>query len=430
VLQVEAVMSKRKTRCCSSCGRLTKGHLGIAGKKCRMTELLAEQENFGEKTTPVKKGENKGGKQGGKAGGPDDWEDVTSTASSLDSPSVELEDKVDRLSTKVDVLTDALAKLLDSGIVPGVISAGKRKVKLSDGGVNAAGGHKGKSTKSGGELLVKAVASSSHRVSGEGDVNGAVSLPTTRSLARDRELNKLLDVYDRDDRDLMSALESSKSKSLVHGEIHKLKKHLSIPDHLSRLTGVPVSLEDELLTSSGVNITFKSTAKKVEIEDVTPGMWISANSRILDLLSSAMSNVEVAEYHEYTRQVGDLLQVYTESSVMLFDDEHRRMVHATNRSWIDVYSHLERIFLKFKSNPVPSPKASSSGASGSSKPVERSKTVSKRSNNPCFAFNAKSGCKVAESSCSYKHVCSYRAESGMCRESHPKHEHIKFHPGT
>jgi hypothetical protein len=109
--------------------------------------------------------------------------------------------------------------------------------------------------------------------------------------------------------------------------------------------GPRVLLEDKLLTSSGVNISFKSAAKKVEVEDVTTAQWLSANLRIFDILSVSMSSQEVAEYDEYTKQIGDLLQVYSESSVMQFDDEHRWMVNLTNPSWIDVSAHLERIFL-------------------------------------------------------------------------------------
>jgi hypothetical protein len=210
---------------------------------------------------------------------------------------------------------------------------------------------------------------------------------------------------------------SSSSGASKGGENPKLKKHLSIPDYLSRLVGPRVFLEDKLLTSSGVNITFKSAAKKVEVEDVTTAQWLSANLRIFDILSMSMSSTEVAEYHEYTKQIGDLLQVYTESSVMQFDDEHRRMVKLSDRSWIDISAHLERIFLKVKTNYSPS----SSGASS------KAKVAKKKSGNPCFGFNSKAGCKIPDS-CGYKHVCSARIESGTCRENHPKWEHGKFHP--
>jgi hypothetical protein len=61
--------------------------------------------------------------------------------------------------------------------------------------------------------------------------------------------------------------------------------------------------------------------------------WISANSRICDILAVTMSHSQLACYNEYTRQIGDLLQVYTEESVMLLDHEHRCHVSFTGRSW-------------------------------------------------------------------------------------------------
>ena len=188
------------------------------------------------------------------------------------------------------------------------------------------------------------------------------------------------------------------------------------------MQGSLVDQEDSLTTSSGIQLTFKRKAKKLEPEQVTPAQWISANSRIFDLLAPSFSSNEKAQYHEFTRQIGDLLQVYTEPSVMALDFEHRMHVTATGRRWDDISLHLERFHLRFKC-PIASANAQSNGQAGnSSQSVQTvSKPVSKRSNRPCYAYNTKAGCPYPDS-CKYKHKCSERG----CGEKQPKYEHEKF----
>jgi hypothetical protein len=70
--------------------------------------------------------------------------------------------------------------------------------------------------------------------SSQDDKSDGVKLPTTKSLARDRELNKLLNSYNCVDSSVLSALVSSASGVSRGGDSPKLKKHLAIPDYLSR----------------------------------------------------------------------------------------------------------------------------------------------------------------------------------------------------
>jgi len=200
-----------------------------------------------------------------------------------------------------------------------------------------------------------------------------------------------------------------------------IKKHLQIPDFITRTQGSITDNEEVLVSTASGKLTFKSAVyKKVEIHNVTVGQWISANSRIFDLLSPTMSYSQIVAYSEYTKQIGDLLDLYSTASVMLLDDEHRRLVNFSGRPWDDISLHLERLHLKAKlPNSIPSNVANSVTS------VSTGKKAAKKSNNPCYGFNSKAGCQNGEN-CAFKHVCSYRVSGVLCREKHAKFEHLQF----
>jgi hypothetical protein len=229
--------------------------------------------------------------------------------------------------------------------------------------------------------------------------SGEAKLPNTKSLARDKELNKLLALYNSGDKDFLSSSDTKKStQASSQGE--KPKKHLSITDFLTKTQGSHTEDEEVLVTTTGGKLTFKSAVhKKVEVQNVSVGQWIAANSRIFDILSPSMSFNQVLCYNEYVKQIGDLLDLYTTPSVMVLDEEHRRWINFTGRPWDEISLHLERLHLKIK-NPQATPVVSVAG----SVPVVSKK---KKSNNLCFGYNSKPGCTNGDG-CGYKHVCSYR----------------------
>jgi hypothetical protein len=86
---------------------------------------------------------------------------------------------------------------------------------------------------------------------------------------------------------------------------------------------------DEIIHSGrGVNLVIQN-AKKVAPEKLTVGQWVGANSRILDKLitSGRLSASQLSGYLDYTRKIGDLLQLCVPSSVFLLDHNHRLEVH-------------------------------------------------------------------------------------------------------
>jgi hypothetical protein len=248
------------------------------------------------------------------------------------------------------------------------------------------------------------------------DVSKKTGGPTTASLAKNKELAVLLSAYNAGEKDFLDSVGATASLESTVASGGEKKKTLYIHDFVTRPDCIFEEEEDTLVTTGGVKLSFKSKPKRVEPHNVTPGQWISANSRIYDLLSPTLSVVQRAAYQEYTRQVGDLLQVYSQQSVMCMDHEHRRHVSATGRSWDEVSGHIERLYLRVKGYvSIPGPSTST---------VQNDQTATKkakRSSKPCFAFNSRAGCKHGDA-CHYKHKCSERG----CGEAHPKHEHKLF----
>jgi hypothetical protein len=382
----------RKTRCCTSCGRRTKGHLVQTGNGCRMDELLRKElddiPDLNEKGDHAKKGRHCQGAV--KPGSMTDEEPA-------ENPLVQ--DQLSVLTKQVGLLVSTVSKLLS-----------KEEV-IQEG----AGAH----------VLVKPLSGTKKQVILDkvpakvtvADSDGSEDLPTTKSLSRDRELYKLLQIYNRGDQDFLETLDADKTaKSSTHGE--KPKKHFCIPDFITRVDSSINDQEDILLTTSSGKLTFNTgVSKKIEVKDVKIGQWIGANSRIFDVLESSLSRYEIMAYKEYTRQVGDLFQLYTEPSVMQLDNEHRRLVNKTGHTWSEILLHLERLFLKIKHTDQ-----------GVVQSAQNDKFKgAKKSGNACFAFNTKSGCKRGDT-CHYKHVCSAQLGDKICREQHSKCDHDKFHP--
>jgi hypothetical protein len=240
---------------------------------------------------------------------------------------------------------------------------------------------------------------------------------TTQSLARNAELSKLLDEFNDDGGDdliLAQDTVNSRLRSTGQGEL-KPKKALAIPDFIrtSRGRGV-LEDDDELVTKTGLSFKLQGRTKKVEVGDVTIPQWMSANICIFEILIPSMTVREIKDYLNYTKQVGDLLQVYTSSTVFQLDHEHRQEVANDEHRWSEVSAHLERYYLdrlRGSGGNAGDDGKNTSGSSGSSKSSKR------RFNHPCARYNSKEGCDNV--SCKFMPVCSIKG----CRGSHPKHLH-------
>jgi hypothetical protein len=237
---------------------------------------------------------------------------------------------------------------------------------------------------------------------------------TTQTLARNKELAGLLAEYNSGGvKDLLTAQESSvttTSRSTSSGE-KTLKKPLLIPDHINYWNGLEDDDDDSFVTTQGKTFKLEGRRRRLSPREVSIPQWLSANLNILELLSDSLTPLEVKQYLDYTKQIGDLLQIYMTGSVFCLDDSHRRDVHRGIRQWNAINGHQERFFLVCERSVGVSSSASSS-ASGSTSGRRRRN----RPGQPCVAYNTVEGCKYRDN-CKFPHICSDK----LCGGSHPRH---------
>jgi hypothetical protein len=215
---------------------------------------------------------------------------------------------------------------------------------------------------------------------------------TTQTLARDSELSRLLDEYNKDGSDdLLRAQDAVNARYLgqfKQGELRG-KKTLLIPDFVTSCLGVSYDQEDiELLTSKGPSFKLQGRTKKLEAKDVSVAQWVSANIAILEQLMPSLSSHELREYLSYTRQIGDLLQIYTSEAIFTLDNEHRKEVCLGVRRWSDISVHMDRFYLSH------SLLKNSGGNVGNVNAANTTsgKSRTNRFNHPCVRFNSREGC--------------------------------------
>jgi hypothetical protein len=145
------------------------------------------------------------------------------------------------------------------------------------------------------------------------------------------------------------------------------------------------------------------------------GQFYEASARIFKLLN--LSGQQELEYLDYQRQLGILLQTFTQSSVFLLDHLHRQFVFASNSKWHVIENSLENSVLKKrdeinKFNSAPTKRSEGTPRRDQGKSVENGDKV-------CWMYNLHKGCSYGDQ-CYYPHVCSV----GNCRGKHPAYKHF------
>ena len=169
-------------------------------------------------------------------------------------------------------------------------------------------------------------------------------LVTTTELAKNKELNDLLNgLSDMHLKDYLTqeTCETGvgSGKSERRGE--KAKVYL-IRDFVSKPKSVTTDNETTLLANGETKLFVRSGSNsKPNADQVSLAQWISANSRILlQLMADGTADIEtIKSYLQYTSQIGDFAQVYTTSSIMLLDDNHRRQIGPEKGSWNEISFH-------------------------------------------------------------------------------------------
>ena len=93
---------------------------------------------------------------------------------------------------------------------------------------------------------------------------------------------------------------------------------------------------------------------KPEAKGVSVAQWVTTNIAILEKLMPNFSSQELRDYLSNTKQIGDLLQIYTSESIFTLDNEHRKDVCFGNQRWCDISTHMDRFYLSRSGGNSPS----------------------------------------------------------------------------
>jgi hypothetical protein len=117
--------------------------------------------------------------------------------------------------------------------------------------------------------------------------------------------------------------------------------------------------------------------------------------------SGKLSNSQVVEYLDYTRKVGDLLQLFTPGSVFLLDHNHMLEVsEEEDKKWSDIDSTLQLAHLKRKDVHLPDALSSKNVANNASSVPARRHSC----RGICFNYNSPEGCPYSKERCRYEHI--------------------------
>ena len=369
-------------RCCKNCHRPCSGHYGPTGSSCTLKALCSP---------------------GGLSDILEEAHNTSVFSEHSDSESeVSMASKEKTTEERFDLLTDQISKLALTVEKLAVNSVPVKAVADTVGG--------------GARSKVSEPTLESGKPLGDSSVR-----VTTQSLARDRDLAKLLDDYnDGGVADLLFAQDAINQSSLKKsaGE----KKVLLIPDFISWRQGPADDDEDSFVTTKGKTFKLEDQKRKLRPGEVTIPQWISANTRIEELLYENFTAQEVKDYRRYVRQLGDLLQLYTSETVFNLDHAHRKeMFVYGDRRWFEIDQHFVNYFLVRARGTGGSAGGSTSGDVSSVDSAGKPKKKKKKLAHPCVRFNSKEGCKY-KNNCTFPHICS---EPG-CMGNHTCFEHAGF----
>ena len=168
---------------------------------------------------------------------------------------------------------------------------------------------------------------------------------------------------------------------------------------------IPATMINEEEVTLGGSVILKVNAKP-KLEKVSPGMWISANVKILQKLMED-DDFDVMAYLRYTAMIGELATRFTWASVLLFDDEYRKRQAENKFVWGTDAPHLSTVLLRER---PPQPKAGKQGGNQAARPQATGGPGA-----TCRQFNR--GACTYGATCKYEHVCS------VCGGLHASKDH-------
>ena len=196
---------------------------------------------------------------------------------------------------------------------------------------------------------------------------------------------------------------------LKPGRMPKGEKPLLIIDFVNNI--VLQDEEETLGNQRNAKIVVTYGPKKPKLENISLQQWVVANTRIFYTLLSQgklVSPVDIQNYLAYTVKIMELSTKYEWRSVLLYDNEFRKLQAIYSFPWSFDSPHLHTVMLQpiFKANIAnkPSPSYPPSARTAFASFTSEGRVI-------CRNFNRQKGCTLPI--CNFTHVCNWKA----CGES-------------
>lgn len=191
----------------------------------------------------------------------------------------------------------------------------------------------------------------------------------------------------------------------------KEEKPLLIPDFVDVYSGSNAPEEQEIGSSGGAQVIVRAFKKKTPaLDTITLSQWMGASVKILNVLLERQNmNVRaIQDYLAYIVKVSELIEEHTWQSVILYDNEYRKLQHRHGFRWGSDSQHLHTRFLKKRqgssfSNTTP-PAGARANKSSTDQPI-------------CKLYNSPTGCHWPR--CKFQHICI----TPGCGKKHPEYTH-------
>lgn len=199
----------------------------------------------------------------------------------------------------------------------------------------------------------------------------------------------------------------------------KGEKPLLIVDFINNI--VPQDEEETLGNQGNAKIVVTYGPKKPKLEFVSIPQWVVANTRIFYTLLSErklVTHLEIQAYLAYTVKVMELIAKYEWKSILLYDNEFRKLQAIYNFPWSFDSTHLHTVMLQpiFKFNPF-------TAKPPQSNPFTRAAfaNFTPEGRVICRNFNGPKGCSLQN--CNFAHLCNRKVAGKACALSHPGYAH-------
>jgi len=196
----------------------------------------------------------------------------------------------------------------------------------------------------------------------------------------------------------------------------EMKAYL-IPDFVDSL--IPQEHEETLSSQGTARISVTYGPKKPKLESITLQQWVVGNTRIFYTLlaeGKLRSMTDIQHYLAYTVKIMELANKYEWKSVVLYDNEFRRMQATYHYPWSFDSNHLHTVMLTPQRVNTNSP---TKGPSNQARSNFANTNVEGKI--MCRNFNSPRGCTFRD--CNYVHECNRKVNGKACGLAHAGHAH-------